>query len=347
MENLICKEKIYKEKPILILVVPCYNEEEIIGRTSEVMADKLNRLKSEGVISRDSRILFVDDGSRDGTAKILHELSGRDPVFSVITLAGNSGHQNALLAGMMFVKDRADIVITIDADLQQDIEALDQFIAKYKAGCDVVYGVRNDRNSDGFMKKLTASVYYNLMQSLGTRVIKNHADYRLVSSRVIDALSEFHETNLFLRGLIPTMGFRSDVVYFDVKKREAGDSKYSLARMMNLAMNGITSFSVKPLHVIAELGLITVILGIAFGIGEVIDYFGGHNFPGYTTIVVLIIIFFGLTFIFLGVIGEYIAKIYMETKGRPHYIIDSAVWRDIAEKTEEGSGSTEKQERAE
>lgn len=220
--------------PVLILVVPCYNEEEIIEKSAAVLADKIKRMSAEGSISALSRILFVDDGSKDSTFSILHRLSDTDPVYSVVKLAGNCGHQNAILAGMMTAKDVADIVVTIDADLQQDIEALDDFVAKYKEGCEVVYGVRNDRNTDGFAKKMTATMYYKMMTAMGSKVIPNHADYRLVSSKVLKALSEYREVNLFLRGLIPTMGFRSDIVYFDVREREAGTSKYTVKKCSRL-----------------------------------------------------------------------------------------------------------------
>ncbi|MCR5302459.1 MAG: glycosyltransferase family 2 protein [Lachnospiraceae bacterium] len=314
--------------PRLILVVPCYNEEEIIEKTAGVMAEKLRRLIGEGSIAADSRILFVNDGSRDDTAKIIHSLTQSDGIFSLISLAGNCGHQNAILAGMMFAKDKADIVVTIDADLQQDIEALDDFISKYKAGCEVVYGVRNDRNTDGAMKKMTASLYYNLMHALGTKVIKNHADYRLVSAKALNALSGYSEVNLFLRGLIPTMGFTSDVVYFDVKEREAGTSKYTLAKMLTLAMDGITSFSTKPLHLIGLAGFIAVILAVIMCIVVLVDWINGKNVPGYTTLLIIMLVATGAILISLGVIGEYIAKVYMETKRRPHYIIDTVVWQE-------------------
>ncbi len=328
MENMTDNRERNNTTPILILVVPCYNEEEVIGKTAQVMADKLKRLSKEGVVSDKSRVLFVDDGSRDGTKRILHSLCTDSPVFSVITLAGNSGHQNAILAGMMFAKDKADIVVTIDADLQQDIEALDEFIAKYKAGCEVVYGVRNDRSTDGPVKKLTALTYYKLMQFLGSKVIKNHADYRLISAKALNALSGYTEVNLFLRGLIPTMGFPSDVVYFDVKKREAGTSKYTFSKMLNLAIDGITSFSTTPLHLIGVMGFLATILGGILGIVEIVGWALGKNFPGYTTLLIVILALAGLELLSLGVIGEYIAKIYMETKRRPHYIIDTVIWQD-------------------
>ena len=322
-------EDVRTTTPILTLVVPCYNEEDVIAKTTEVLSDKLKRLVSENKIAAGSRILFVDDGSRDNTFKILQSLSGQNSMVSVVKLAGNSGHQNAILAGMMTAKDSADIVVTIDADLQQDIEALDDFIAKYNEGCEIVYGVRNDRDSDGFMKKLTVSMYYKLMRSMGSKVIPNYADYRLVSAKALNALSQYSEVNLFLRGLIPTMGFKSDIVYFDVKEREAGSSKYTLKKMLNLAMNGITSFSTTPLHLISAAGIIVVLGGLVMLIVTIIDWIYGKNVPGYTTLLTVMLIVGGAILLSLGVIGEYIAKVYMEAKHRPLYIIDSVIWHDI------------------
>ena len=251
-----------RSRPVLILVVPCYNEEEIIRKTAEVLSGKLSRLKESAAIDKKSRILFVDDGSKDGTFAILKELSDSCPFFSVVKLVGNKGHQNAILAGMMTAKNSADIVVTIDADLQQDIEALDDFLECYKNGCEVVYGVRNDRNTDGAFKKTTASLYYKLMRAMGSNVIPNHADYRLISGKALKALSDYHEVNLFLRGLIPSMNFPSDIVYFDVKEREAGTSKYTLKKMLTLALDGITSFSTTPLHIIGATGCIAVLFSL-------------------------------------------------------------------------------------
>ena len=328
MEDRILPEEKRRNIPRLILVTPRYNEEELIEKTAAVMAAKLRRLAAEKKITDSSRVLFVNDGSTDGTGRILHDLCGRDPVFSVLSLSGNFGHQSAILAGMMFARDKADVVVTIDADLQQDIEALDEFISKYMDGCEVVYGIRNDRSADSFLKRFTANTYYNLLNALGGKVIKNHADYRLVSAKALEALSGYTEVNLFLRGLIPTMGFRSDVVYFDVKEREAGKSKYSFGKMLSLAMNGLTSFSTRPLRLLGELGFITALIGVIVGINEIIDWSKGENVPGYTTILVALIVFSGVILMSLGVLGGYIAKIYMETKRRPLYIIDNVVWKD-------------------
>lgn len=317
-----------REIPILYLVVPCYNEEEVVEKSAQVMGEKIRRLEKEGRIAGNSKIMFVNDGSRDNTLRLLHEIAAEDAMFSVVSLAGNYGHQSAILAGMMMARKYADVVITIDADLQQDIEALDKFLASYMTGSEVVYGVRNDRHSDGTFKKGTATLYYKLMHLLGSKVIANHADYRLMSKKALDALAEYKETNLFLRGLIPTMGFPSDVVYFDVKAREAGHSKYTLSKMMTLALDGITSMSIRPLRMIAVLGFIFFLFFGVVGVTVVVDWIQGNNVPGYTTSVLVSLLTGGVTLVSLGIIGEYVGKIYMETKHRPRYIIDTFVWKE-------------------
>lgn len=317
-----------REIPILYLVVPCYNEEEVIEKSAQVMGEKIRRLEKEGRIAGNSKIMFVNDGSRDNTLRLLHEIAAQDAMYSVVSLSGNYGHQSAILAGMMMARKYADVVVTIDADLQQDIEALDKFLASYMAGSEVVYGVRNDRHSDGTFKKGTATLYYKLMHLLGSKVIANHADYRLMSKKALDALAEYKETNLFLRGLIPTMGFPSDVVYFDVKAREAGHSKYTLSKMMTLALDGITSMSIRPLRMIAVLGFIFFLFFGVVGVTVVVDWIQGNNVPGYTTSVLVSLLTGGATLVSLGIIGEYVGKIYMETKHRPRYIIDTFVWKE-------------------
>ncbi len=317
-----------REIPILYLVVPCYNEEEVVEKTAAVMGEKLARLVREQKIAAGSKIMFVNDGSKDHTLPLLHKIAAGDKRFSVVSLAGNYGHQSAILAGMMTAREHADAVVTIDADLQQDIEALDLFLASYMEGCEVVYGVRNDRNSDGLFKKATATAYYRLMHLLGSRVITNHADYRLLSRKALDALAEYQETNLFLRGLIPTMGFASDVVYFDVKAREAGHSKYTLNKMLTLAVDGITSMSIRPIRLISGLGFLVFLFSIVMCVIGLVDWANGNNVPGYTTTLCVTLMLGGMTLLSLGIIGEYIGKIYMETKHRPRYIIDTLVWRE-------------------
>ncbi|MCX4307568.1 MAG: glycosyltransferase family 2 protein [Acetatifactor sp.] len=327
--------EIKREIPVLYLVVPCYNEEEVVEKTAAVMREKLSRLERENKIAKASKIMFVNDGSKDATLRLLHGIAAGDKKFSVVSLSGNYGHQSAILAGMMTARKYADAVVTIDADLQQDIEALDLFLQSYMEGCEVVYGVRNDRHSDGIFKKVTATAYYRLMHMLGSTVMTNHADYRLMSKKALDALSEYRETNLFLRGLIPTMGFPSDVVYFDVKAREAGHSKYTLSKMLTLAMDGITSMSVRPLRLIGGLGFLMFLFSVAMCVISLVDWVMGNNVPGYTTTLIVSLIIGGITLLSLGIIGEYVGKIYMETKHRPRYIIDTLVWREGEDKAGE------------
>lgn len=325
------QEKKEREIPVLYLVVPCYNEEEVVEKTAQVMGEKLHRLQQEGKIKKGSKIMFVNDGSKDETLHLLYQISAKNAIYSVVSLSGNYGHQSAILAGMMMARKYADAVVTIDADLQQDIEALDKFLECYQKGSDVVYGVRNDRHSDGAFKKSTATAYYKLMHLLGSNVITNHADYRLMSKRALDALAEYKETNLFLRGLIPTMGFPSDIVYFDVKAREAGHSKYTLNKMITLAMDGITSMSVRPLRMISGLGFLVFVFSLVMCVISLVDWVNGNNVPGYTTTLIVSLLIGGVTLLSLGIIGEYIGKIYMETKHRPRYIIDTFVWKEDEE----------------
>lgn len=322
----------YVENPVLYLVLPCYNESETLDYSIDKVRDKLTRLVNEGKVSSSSKALFVNDGSKDNTLKQLHEAAAKDSRLAVVSLSSNRGHQNAIMAGMMVAKEYCDIAVTIDADLQQDIEALDEFIAKLQDGADVVYGIRNDRKTDGFMKKLTASMYYKLMHGLGANVMTNHADYRLMSKKALDMLSQYDESNLFLRGLIPSMGFNSDVVYFDVKEREFGKSKYTVKKMFTLAFDGITSMSTRPLHLISVLGFIVFVLSIAIGIFTLVEFFKGNNIPGYTTSIFVSLLIGGVTLLSLGVMGEYVGKVYMETKHRPRYVIDSVVIKDTDKK---------------
>ena len=324
----------------LYLDVPCNNEEEALPHSAEVMREKLNRLMKEGKISSQSKILFVNDGSRDRTWQIIHDLCDADPTFAGLGFSRNYGHQSAILAGMMAARQHADIAVTIDADLQQDIEALDRFLEKYQAGCEIVYGIRNDRNTDGFFKRLTANAFYGLMHLLGCKVMSNHADYRLLSKKALDALAEYKEVNLFLRGLIPTMGFRSDVVYFDVKEREAGTSKYTLRKMMTLATDGITSMSTRPIQLITVLGFLVSVFSALMIIYCIADWFMGRNVPGYTTSLVVSLLMGGLTIFSLGIVGEYVGKIYLETKARPRYIVESFIWKD-------GNGQNNEENRSE
>lgn len=314
-----------RKDTILYLVVPCYNEEEVLPKTAEVLKDKMNRLIKAGRIGKQSRVLFVNDGSRDHTWNMIHELTRQDPLFAGLSFSRNYGHQSAILAGMMAARENADAVVTIDADLQQDIEALDQFLDCYEKGCEIVYGVRNDRNTDGFFKKTTAGIFYKFMHLLGCKTITNHADYRLMSKKALDALSQYKEVNLFLRGLIPTMGFQSDIVYFDVKKREAGQSKYSLKKMVGLAVDGVTSMSTRPLQLITLLGFIMFFFSIVMLISCIVDWAHGRVVAGWTSMVATTCLIGGMMMISQGIIGEYIGKIYMESKERPRYIVDCMI----------------------
>lgn len=316
---------------ILYLVIPCFNEEEVLNQTAAVMKEKLVRMTSEHKISAKSKILFVNDGSKDSTWEIIHKLCQTDSIFSGLSFSQNYGHQNAILAGMLQAGKHADMVVTIDADLQQDIEALDQFVEAYQRGCEVVYGVRNNRNSDGFLKKFTAGIFYGFMKLLGCEVMKNHADYRLLSKKAVEALSQYKEVNLFLRGLIPSMGFQSDIVYFDVKEREAGVSKYTFKKMFGLAASGITSMSTRPIQAITVLGVIVSMFSFVMIVFVVTEWIQGKNIPGYTTSLIISLLMGGLIIFSLGIVGEYIGKIYMETKARPRFIIDSVIWREDKE----------------
>lgn len=320
--------QIREKAPVLYLVLPCYNEEEVIDKTSRVVKEKMQRLISEGRIAEGSKALFVNDGSRDNTLAMLHKLAKEDSFYAVVSFSGNYGHQSAILAGMLEAAKHADAAVTIDADLQQDIEALDRFIECYMKGSDVVYGVRNDRNTDGFFKKASAGLYYKLMHMLGSEALTNSADYRLLSSKALNALAEYGESSIVLRALIPTMGFESDIVYFDVKEREAGQSKYTFKKMMTLALDGITSSSIRPLRMIAGLGGVTVLAAVVMIIFSIVDWARGNAVQGYTTSLIVMLILGGVILVSLGVMGEYIGKTYMETKHRPRYIIDSVIIRD-------------------
>lgn len=312
----------------LYLVLPCYNEEEVLPDTAAALEEKYRMLMQEGKIGSASKILFVNDGSRDGTWSIITELFHKNPVFCGVNLSRNRGHQNAVLAGLMTAKEKADVVISIDADLQQDIGAIDLMLEKYESGCDVVYGVRNTRNTDGWIKKNTALGFYKLMQFMGCEVITNHADYRLMSKRVIESLAEYGEVNLFLRGLIPTIGYPSDIVYFDVRERQAGQSKYTMKKMISFAVDGITSFSIKPLQLITLLGFLMLLVSIGMIITTVYDFYTGRTVPGWASSYCSTWFIGSVQLLSLGIIGEYIGKIYLETKRRPRYHIEAFLWND-------------------
>ena len=307
----------------LFCVVPCYNEEEVLPETSKRLKEKVKELINKGLASDDSRIVFVNEGSKDNTWAIISALHEEDPIFQGINLSRNRGHQNALLAGLMTVKSIADMVISLDADLQDDINAIDEMVEKYHSGIDVVYGVRSSRQTDTFFKKATAESFYKLMNGMGANTVYNHADYRLLSRRALEGLSEFGEVNLFLRGLVPMIGYPTDVVYYERAERFAGESKYPLKKMLAFATEGITSLSTQPIKMITGLGFFIFFVSIVVLIYCLIRYFGGKTIAGWTTTVLSVWAIGGLIMISLGIIGEYIGKIYLETKARPRYIIES------------------------
>ena len=307
----------------LYLVIPCYNEEAVLPETSKRLKEKYDALISAGKISPDSRIVFVNDGSKDKTWELIEALHESDPVFRGICLSRNKGHQNALMAGLMTVKDECDAAISMDADLQDDIGAIDAMVDKYAEGYEVVYGVRSSRKKDTFFKRTTAQGFYKVMKAMGVETVYNHADYRLMSARALNALSEFDEVNLFLRGIVPMVGFKSTEVTYERGERFAGESKYPLKKMIAFATEGITSMSIKPIRMIATLGMLVFLVSIGVLIYSIIRKFTGDTVPGWAFLAVSIWALGGVQLLAIGVIGEYIGKIYLETKHRPKYIISS------------------------
>ena len=306
---------------ILFLVVPCYNEEEVLPETARRLGDKLAALTAAGKISPDSRVLFVNDGSKDRTWELIRGLHARDPRFLGADLTRNRGHQNALLAGLMTAKDRCDMAISMDADLQDDVDAVDAMVDAYHQGCDIVYGVRSKRDTDTFFKRFTAEGFYKLLSAMGAEVVFNHADYRLISSRALQELAKFREVNLYLRGMVPLVGFKSTSVSYERHERIAGESHYPLKKMLGLAFDGITSLSVKPIRMVFFAGLFITILSFIGIIWAVIAAIAGHSVAGWASLACLVCFVGGMQCLFLGIIGEYIGKIYLEVKQRPRYII--------------------------
>ncbi len=310
------------KKKILYIVVPCYNEEEVLEETTKELKEKLEKLISDKIISEKSRVMYVNDGSKDKTWEIIKDINKKEKLFTGISLSRNRGHQNALLAGLMTAKKYADFVISMDADLQDDINAIDEMIEKYYEGNEIVYGVRSARKKDTFFKRFTAESFYKIMNKLGVEVVFNHADYRLTSKKVLDNLENFEEVNLFLRGMFPLIGYKSDIVYYERNERFAGESKYPLKKMINFAVDGITSFSVKPIRLILNVGIIIFVISIIMILYALINKIIGNTVSGWTFIVCSIWLIAGVQMMSLGVIGEYIGKIYNETKRRPKYIIE-------------------------
>ena len=318
--------------PVLYMIIPCYNEEEVLPITSGMFLKKMEELEEKGLVSPDSKILFINDGSKDKTWEIIQELSRKDRHFMGISQSRNRGHQNAVLAGLMEAKDRCDITISIDCDGQDDINAMDEMVKEYLNGCEVVYGVRSKRDTDTFFKRFTAESFYKLMNWLGAEVVFNHADYRLISSKVLKELQNFKEVNIFLRGMIPLVGFKSTSVYYERHERIAGESHYPLSKMLALAFNGITSLSVKPLRMIITLGFLISILSFIGVIWSVVVSLMGNSVAGWASIVSMVCFIGGIQLLCLGVIGEYIGKIYLEVKARPRYIISDRTESEEREK---------------
>ena len=305
----------------LYIVIPMFNEEEVIDETTKRLRIKVNDLIKKKIISKDSKVLYVNDGSKDKTWEKIMQINKEDKLFTGISLSRNKGHQNALVAGLLIARNYADVVISMDADLQDDINAIDEMLEKYHNGCDIVYGVRSARKKDTFFKKVTAEGFYKFMKLMGVDIVYNHADYRLTSKRVLDEFSNFKEVNLFLRGIFPLIGFKTDVVYYERAERFAGTSKYPLKKMLNFAWDGITSFSVKPLRFICVLGFLILFISIIIMIYAFIRKVTGNNVEGWTFITISIWFLGGLQMLSLGIVGEYIGKVYNETKQRPRYII--------------------------
>lgn len=306
---------------VLYLVIPCYNEEEVLPETSKRLTAKLGAMIEMGLISQDSKIVFVNDGSKDHTWQLIRQYHEENPMIQGINLSRNKGHQSALLAGLMTVKEYCDMAISMDADLQDDVDAIDQFVEKYYEGCEVVYGVRSERKTDSFFKRASAQSFYKLMLHMGVEIVYNHADYRLMSRRALDEMEGFKEVNLFLRGIVPLIGFQSGVVTYERHERFAGESKYPLKKMLNFAFDGITSFSVKPIRMVTTLGIVIFAISILMLIYFLITWCIGWTVPGWTSIVVSVWAIGGLQLLAIGIIGEYIGKIYMETKARPKFIV--------------------------
>lgn len=316
------------KKNILYLVIPCYNEEEVLPITTKKLTEKLDKMIKGKLVSKESRIMYVNDGSKDRTWELIGQFNKTNKYVTGVNLSRNRGHQNALLAGLMTAKEYADIVVSMDADLQDDIDVVDKMVIEYNNGCDIVYGVRSARKTDTWFKKTTAEWFYKFMALLGVEIVYNHADYRLMSKRALNELENFKEVNLFLRGIIPLLGFKTAKVEYERKERFAGESKYPLKKMLNFALDGILSFSIKPIRIITSAGFIVSFLSFLFLIYVIIGHFVSDNVTGWTTIVALICFFGSFQVLCIGIIGEYIGKIYNETKHRPRYIIEDVLLKE-------------------
>lgn len=316
------------ENPVLYIVIPCYNEQEVLPITAPMFLNKLHELAEKKLVSENSRIMFVNDGSSDGTWDIIRALAASDEHYIGISQSRNRGHQNAVLAGLMEAKDRCDISISIDCDGQDDINAMDDMVRAYLDGCDIVYGVRNDRETDSFFKRTTAQGFYRFLSAMGAEIVYNHADYRLISARALHELAKFKEVNLFLRGMVPLVGFKSTSVEYKRAERIAGKSKYPLRKMLALAGDGITSLSIKPLRLIMSFGVIVALLSFVGVIWAIVAALAGRAVAGWASMTCIICFVSGVQLVCMGIIGEYIGKIYMETKQRPRYIISERTWKE-------------------
>lgn len=313
-------------RPCLYMVIPCYNEEKVLPITSEIFLNKMKELVETEKVSEESRILFVNDGSRDKTWEIIKELSKKEKYMIGICQSRNRGHQNAVLAGLMEVKDKCDITISIDCDGQDDVNAMNCMVEEYTNGAEIVYGVRSKRDTDTFFKRFTAQTFYKLLNSMGAEVIYNHADYRLVSSKVLKELANYKEVNLFLRGMFPLVGFKSTSVYYERAERIAGTSHYPLSKMLTLAFDGITSLSIKPLRIITGTGFIVALFSFIAAVKFLFDKFFGYTVDGWASLVCILCMVSGIQMICMGILGEYVGKIYMEVKQRPRYIISERTY---------------------
>lgn len=309
----------------LIIVVPCYNEQEVLHETTKRLTDKLERMIGAKIVAENSKIMYVDDGSKDSTWELIDQLNKENSFVTGVKLSRNRGHQNALLAGLMTAKDMCDVTISMDADLQDDIEVLDEFIKKYQDGCDIVYGVRKNRDTDTGFKRNTAQAFYKIMNLFGVDVVYNHADYRLMSKRALDGLAEFGEVNLFLRGIVPQIGYKTAIVEYARGERFAGESKYPLKKMLMFAFEGITSFSIKPIRMITGIGLVVFIVSLIMLIYSLVRAAQGDVSDGWASMFLSIWVLGGVQLMALGIIGEYVGKTYMESKKRPKYIIETVL----------------------
>ena len=315
-----------KNKPVLYIIIPCYNEEKVLPITAPLFKQEIMKLINRNIISVKSKIMFVNDGSKDQTWNILCELAKKDDCFLGISQSRNRGHQNAVLAGLMESKDQCDITISIDCDCQDDINAMDSMVEEYLKGNEIVYGVRSRRDTDTFFKRFTAESFYKLLNWMGVEVIYNHADYRLISSRVLQEFANYKEVNIFLRGMVPLVGFKSTIVYYERHERIAGESHYPLSKMLSLAFDGITSLSIKPIRMITGVGFVIAVLSFIGVLWSFVEYFIGETVNGWASMTSLICFIGGVQLLCLGILGEYIGKIYLEVKARPRYIISDRTY---------------------